>query len=100
VSCVIEDRLGPGQVSETVTVQFGSKDWELTVDESDPTDRLSLRFPRAGTYRYALSTESEMSDGDVRQGQGEGSIACRGGQTFQVVGNYDGDPFTVSLSDA
>jgi hypothetical protein len=100
VSCVIEDRLGEGQVAETVTIWFGSKKWELTVDESDPTDRLTLRFPHAGSYRYTLTTETETSDGATVHGVGEGTIACRGGQTFQLVGDYGGDQLTVSLTEA
>ena len=106
VSCVIEDRLGEGQVTETVTVRFGSKDWELTVDESDRTDRLALRFPRAGAYDYQLSTVTELADGDILHGTGRGTITCRGGQTFQLVGDYgdDGDygggALTVSLREA
>lgn len=99
VSCVIEDRLGDGQVAETVTIRFGSKEWELTVDESDPTDRLTLRFPHAGRYRYAIETETETSDGDTLYGEGEGAITCRGGQTFQLVGDYSTDPLTVSLTE-
>lgn len=100
VSCVIEDRLGEGQAAETVTLRFGSKEWELTVDESDPTDRLTLRFPRSGTYPYAVTTETETFDGDVVHGTGAGTLGCRGGQTFQIVGNYDSDPLTVSLEEA
>lgn len=100
VSCVIEDRLGEGQVAETVTVRFGSKEWELTVDESDPTDRLTLRFPHAGRYRYTLTTETETSGGDTVHGVGDGTIACRGGQTFQLVGDFRGDQLTVSLTEA
>jgi hypothetical protein len=100
VSCVIEDRLGEGQVAETVTLRFGSKEWELTVDESDPTDRLTLRFPHAGSYRYTVATETETSDGDTVRGVGDGTIACRGGQTFQLVADYGSDPLTVSLAEA
>ena len=100
VSCVIEDRLGEGQVAETVTLRIGSKEWELTVDESDPTDRLTLRFPHAGSYRYTLTTETETADGDTVHGVGDGTIACRGGQTFQLVGDYGSDQLTVSLAEA
>ena len=99
VSCVIEDRLGEGQVAETVTVRFGAKEWELTVDESDLTDRLTLRFPHAGRYSYAIETETETSDGGTLHGEGEGTITCRGGQTFQLVGDYSTDPVTVSLTE-
>jgi len=100
VSCVIEDRLGEGQVAETATVRFGSKEWGLTVDESDPTDRLTLRFSHAGSYRYTLTTKTETSDGDTVHGVGDGTIACRGGQTFQLVGDYGGGQLTVSLAEA
>lgn len=99
VSCVIEDRLGEDQVAEAVTVRFGSREWELTVDESDPTDRLTLRFPRAGRYPYTIETETQTSDEDTLHGEGEGTISCRGGQTFQVVGDYGTDPLTVSLTE-
>jgi len=100
VSCVIEDRLGDGAVAESVIVRFGSKYWELTVDESDPADRLSLRFPRAGSYRYTVETETETSDGETVRGRGAGTIICRGGQTFRLVGDYGGDQLTVSLDEA
>jgi hypothetical protein len=99
VRCVIEDRLGPGQLAESVTVRFGSKHWELEVDESDTADRLTLRFPRAGSYRYTVETETETAGGDTVYGTGQGAVTCRGGQTFQVVGDGS-DPLTVSLEEA
>jgi hypothetical protein len=100
VSCVIQDRLGDGQAAETVTLRFGSKDFELSIDSSDPTDRLTLRFPQAGTYRYSAAAETETIDGDVLVGTGAGTIRCDGDQTFQVTGDYGTDPATVALEEA
>ena len=100
VSCVIEDRLGDGQAAETVTLRFGSKDFELSIDSSDPTDRLTLRLPRAGTYRYSVAAEIETIDGDLREGTGAGTISCDGDQTFQVTADYGTDPVTVRLEEA
>jgi hypothetical protein len=101
VSCVIEDRLGEGQVAEAVTLRFGTKEWQLNIDESDPTDRLTLRFPHAGSYRYTVETVTETTDGATVHGAGEGTIACRGGQTFQLAGDYgSGQLITVTLQEA
>jgi hypothetical protein len=99
VSCAIEDRLGDGQAAETVTLHFGSKDFELSIDASDPSDRLTLRFPQAGTYRYSATAETETTDGDLLEGAGAGTISCDGDQTFQVTGDYGSDPVTVRLEE-
>jgi hypothetical protein len=100
VSCVFEDQLREGQVAEAATLRFGTKEWELSIDESDPTDRLTLRFPRAGSYRYTVETVTETADGDLVHGSGEGTVACRGGQTFRLVGDYGSGQLTVSLEEA
>lgn len=100
VSCVIEDRLGAGQFAETARVGFGSKEWQLTVDRTDPTARLTLRFPHAGSYRYTVETETETSTGQFVHGSGNGTISCQGGQTFELVADYGSVPLTVSLAEA
>jgi hypothetical protein len=100
VSCVIADRLGDGQLAETARVGFGSKEWQLTVDGTDPTARLTLRFRHAGSYRYTVETETETSTGQFVHGSGSGTISCQGGQTFELVADYGSVPLTVSLAEA
>ena len=96
VVCTIEDRLGEGQVAESAQVTF-ARTWSLSIDQSSPRDRVRLRFPRAGTYHYSVTVRTETADGHILRGEGDGTIDCRGAQTFVLSGDYSTNPVDVTL---
>ncbi len=103
-SFVIRDRLGQDQIAENVIVTIDGKRADLTVDQTSPTDQYELSVSGGpGRYDYTTEVAAVFRDqyGGERQvfGASEGMIEVHEGKLFEVVGNFNGDTWQVSLEE-
>jgi hypothetical protein len=103
VQFVLLDDLGPGQVSEQVTVVFdGSVVGTLKVDTDFPSDEMTLTAPEEGNYTYHLEAEANFYDPESDtifpySGVGQGTVYISEGAVFRLAGSMSGDTWAITL---
>jgi hypothetical protein len=102
VDFALTDQLGPGQISERITVVVnGRMVGTLTVDAIHTSAELVVTVPESGTYSYELQGSIVVQDdlGNAYQltGTGTGTIDVVQGRRFTLVGDYSGDPVVMEL---
>lgn len=102
IDFAITDQLGPGQISERISVRVnGRAVGTLTVDTVHGNASITVTLPKAGTYDYRLEASMVIEDdfgGTIPiTGYGTGKIEASNGHSFAVVGDYSTNPITLWL---
>jgi cellulose biosynthesis protein BcsQ len=87
----ITDRLGPGQITDTVTINIDDKNvGTIMVNQDNPKGELNVSVSDGpGTYNYTVLAITTFPDSESEQsevtGTGQGTIEVSEGKVFEVI---------------
>jgi hypothetical protein len=102
IDFAITDQLGPGQISERISVSVNGRSvGTLTVDTVHTNATITVTLPSTGRYDYRLEGSMLIADGYGGSipvtGYGTGVIEASHGRSFAVLGDFSTNPIRLSL---
>jgi hypothetical protein len=96
VTVAITNELGPGQVSERITVFVdGRRVGTMNIDERVPRARLMVKLASAGTHEYRLESKRRLRGGPPVVASSTGEVNFDGRTSLAVYSDEDGKAFLL-----